>query len=73
MMISRLEPEEPPTMATTRLGAIAMHLVIKFLFHLFILMSKKPYKTNQKTDLNSVNPSKKTFYSFFYDTSKLPA
>ena len=42
MMISRDAPLDPPIIATIRLGVMAMHLVIRFLIHFFILRSKKP-------------------------------
>ena len=46
MMISRAAPLDPPIMETIRLGVMAMHLVIRFLIHFFILRSKKPYKSH---------------------------
>jgi hypothetical protein len=42
MMMRRPAPFDPPMMETTRLGAMAMQRVIRFLNHVFILMSKKP-------------------------------
>ena len=43
-MISRATPLDPPIMETIRLGVMAMHLVIRFLIHFFILRSKNPIK-----------------------------
>ena len=48
MMMRRPAPFDPPMMATTRLGAMAMERVIKFLIHVFILMSRNPY-TKERT------------------------
>lgn len=42
MIISLPDPEDPPIIETIKLGVIAMHLVIRFLNHFFILRSKKP-------------------------------
>lgn len=42
MIISLAAPSDPLIMETIRLGVIAMHLVIKFLNHFFILRFKKP-------------------------------
>lgn len=42
MMMRRPAPFDPPMMETTRLGAMAMQRVIRFLSHVFILMSKNP-------------------------------
>lgn len=42
MMISLPAPCDPPIMETTRLGVMAMHLVIRFLSHFLIFSSKKP-------------------------------
>jgi hypothetical protein len=41
-MISFAAPRDPPTMHATKLGAMAMHLVSKFLNQSFIFKSKKP-------------------------------
>lgn len=43
IIINLLAPEDPPIIDTTRLGVIAIHLVIRFLFHFFILRSKNPF------------------------------
>jgi hypothetical protein len=50
MMMRRPAPLEPPMMETTRLGAMAMQRVIRFLSHFFILMSRNPciYVTGTK-------------------------
>ena len=42
MIMSRPAPADPLIMETMRLGVMAMHLVIRFLSHLFILRFKKP-------------------------------
>lgn len=42
MMISFAAPEDPPIIQATKLGAMAMHLVNRFLNHSFIFNSKKP-------------------------------
>jgi hypothetical protein len=42
MIMRRPAPFDPPMMETTRLGAMAMQRVIRFLSHVFILMSKNP-------------------------------
>lgn len=42
MMISFAAPEDPPIIQTTKLGAMAMHLVNRFLNQSFIFNSKKP-------------------------------
>ena len=39
----RPAPADPPMIETTRLGVIAIDLVIKFLVHFFILRSKNPW------------------------------
>lgn len=42
MMMSLEAPDAPPIRQITRLGAIAMNLVTKFLNHSFIFRSRKP-------------------------------
>jgi hypothetical protein len=42
MIIRRPAPEEPPIIATIRLGAIAMVRVMRFCCHFFIFMFKNP-------------------------------
>ena len=67
MMISRPAPDDPPMIETTRLGVMAMHLVIRFLTHFFILRSKKPYRFyRQMNSLINKFSWKQLFYGIIY-------
>lgn len=44
MMMSLPAPEDPPIIATIRLGVMAIALVIRFLNHFLIFKSRKPCK-----------------------------
>lgn len=64
MIISLPAPEDPPMMQAPKLGAMAMHLVSRFLNQIFIFRSRNPCKAIVKLPLLPVSGFVLIYYAF---------